>query len=138
VCVPIAPGPGFKQCVSVVGTPADWDCPPSYPDKNVFYKDFVDNRFCTPCTCGAAEGGTCVGTIGLFSDTLCTMSPIGPTIAIDATGPACHDIKPVGSALQSKSASEPTYKPGKCSVTGGEKGQIDATLTRVVCCQGTP
>jgi hypothetical protein len=135
--VPVAPEPAFKQCISQTGNPAVLDCPPSYPEKNVFYDKFVDNRFCTPCTCGAAESSTCVGSIGLFSDAVCGTPLVGPTLAIDAISPKCHDV-PIGSALESKSASEPTYKPGACPVTGGEKGQIDATFARVICCQGTP
>ena len=138
VCAPIAPEPEFKQCVSQTGNPSVLHCPATYPEKSVFYDDFVDNRFCTPCKCGSPEGGTCVGSIGLFTDAACGAPLVGPTIAIDATGPACHDIKPAGAALGSKSASEPTYKPGGCPVTGGEKGQVEAAVTRVICCKGTP
>jgi hypothetical protein len=137
VCAPAPPGPEFKQCIASWNYPDVLPCPPSFPEKNVFYKDFVDSRFCTPCTCGAAESGTCVGSIGLFSDAACAAPLIGPTIAIDAVSPKCHDVPP-GSALGSKSASEPTYTPGSCPVTGGAKGQIDATLTWVICCQSTP
>jgi hypothetical protein len=137
LCVPAAPGPEFKQCIATIGNPAFWNCPATYPEKSVFYSDFVDNRSCSPCSCGAAEGGTCVGSIGLFTDPACGAPLIGPTIAIDAVGPKCLDV-PQGSALGSKSASEPTYKPGSCPITGGEKGQIDANLTWVICCQGTP
>jgi hypothetical protein len=138
LCVPPSPGPEFKQCVAKTGDPAPWSCPPGYPERSVFYQDFVDNRFCTPCTCGAAEGGACVGSIGLFTDAACGAPLVGPTISIDATSPACVDIKPAGSALGSKSASEPTYTPGKCPVTGGEQGQINAAVTWLICCQGTP
>jgi hypothetical protein len=137
MCVPAAPGPEFKQCVSTIGNPADWDCPLGYPDKSVFYREFVDNRFCTPCTCGASEGGICVGSVGLFLDAACSTPLIGPTIAIDAVSPKCVDV-PAGSALGSKSAIEPSYKPGKCPVTGGEKGQVAGSVARVICCQGTP
>jgi hypothetical protein len=138
VCVPVAPAPEFKQCIMKEGNPAALDCPPSYPEKSVFYENFVDNRYCTPCTCGASEKSICVGSIGLFSDAACGALLGSTTLAIDATGPACVDIKPAGSALGSKSASVPTYKPGNCPVTGGNKGQIDAAITRVICCQGTP
>ena len=138
VCVAVAPGPEFKQCLSRSGDPAVVHCPPSYPEKSVFYQDFVDNRFCTPCTCGASEGGTCVGSIGFFEDAACGVPLAGPFLTIDATGPTCVDIKPTGSALRSKSASEPTYTPGKCPVTGGQKGKIDGIGTLVICCESTP
>jgi hypothetical protein len=138
VCAVAPPGPEFKECVSQTGNPAFLKCPPGYPEKNVFYDEFVDNRYCTPCTCGATEKSSCVGSLGLFSDALCGVPLVGPTISIDATSATCVDINPTGSALKSKSASEPTYKAGICPVTGGEQGQIDANITRVVCCQGAP
>ena len=138
VCAPSAPGPEFKQCIVQEGNPAVLHCPPIYPNKSVFYQNFVDTRFCTPCTCGTSETSTCVGSIGLFSDAACGAPLVGPIISVDATGPACVDIKPAGSALGSKSASVPTYTPGKCPVTGGLKGEISADLTWVICCEGTP
>jgi hypothetical protein len=138
VCAPAVPGPGFKQCVVLRGDVFGVKCPPGYPDRNVFYDEFVDNRYCTPCTCGAPKDGTCVGSLGLFSDPSCNVSFIGPTISIDATGPVCVDAKPTGSALGSKSASQPTYMPGTCDRTGGDEGQIDGTNVQLVCCQDTP
>ncbi|MEO5731448.1 MAG: hypothetical protein ABI134_02245 [Byssovorax sp.] len=135
-CVPVAPGPEFKQCVYSRGDPALQHCPPSYPDKSVFYQDFVDNRSCTPCTCGAPEGSTCVGSIGFFSDLSCGAPLLGPPVSIDAVDSKCYDV-PLGSALGSKSASEPTYTPGTCPVTGGEKGQIDGIKPLVICCEST-
>jgi hypothetical protein len=137
LCYPATPGPEFKQCLLRVGDPEMWACPSSFPDKSVFYDKFVDNRYCEPCTCGAPKGSTCVGSVGLFSDAACDAPLVTPTISIDATGPACVDIKPAGPVLGGKSASEPTYKPGKCSVTNDEQNKINANLTWVVCCQGT-
>lgn len=137
ICVPAPPTPEFKQCVATSISAAVQICPPSFPEKNFFYRDFVDNRYCAPCTCGASETSTCVGSVGLFSDAACGAPLIGPTLAIDAVSPKCHDV-PAGSALGTKSASEPTYTPGKCPVTGGLLGQIDAALAWVICCQGTP
>ncbi len=136
VCLAVAPGPEFKRCIAQKGDPAVLQCPASYPAKSVFYENFVDNRYCTQCTCGATETSTCVGLIGLFSAPACG-APLAGSLAIDAEGPKCHDV-PAGSALGSKSASEPTYTPGTCPVTGGQLGQIDAAITRVICCQGTP
>ncbi|MFS8069613.1 MAG: hypothetical protein ACMG6S_24880, partial [Byssovorax sp.] len=106
-CVPAAPGPEFKQCVAIVTDHVLLSCPSSYPDKSVFYHEMVDKRICTPCTCGAPKDSTCTGSIGLFSDATCG-APLA-IVSIDATGPACYDIKPDGSALGSKSASEPKY-----------------------------
>jgi hypothetical protein len=136
-CVPAAPGPEFKQCLAAIDDHGARLCPPNYPDKSIFYENFVDERVCTPCTCGAPENGTCTGSIGLFSDAVCAAPLVGPTLSIDAKGPKCYDV-PQGSKLGSKSASEPTYKSGTCPATGGQLGRIAAQTTWVICCQGTP
>ncbi|MFS8065249.1 MAG: hypothetical protein ACMG6S_02635 [Byssovorax sp.] len=142
VCVPAAPGPDFRQCIRRQGDPTQLNCPSTYPDRSVFYDEFVDTRYCAPpCTCGAPgtqeeEKSTCRGSMGLFSDPGCSAPLIGPILSIDAVDSKCYDV-PLGSALESKSASEPKYRPGACPVTGGELGKIAAGLTYVICCQGT-
>ena len=141
VCAPPAPGPEFKTCVFYRGKPSKVTCPSAYPDRSVFYQGIIDTRSCEPCTCGAPEGSTCTGSIGLFSDAACG-SPLGlPTFPVDATGPACFDIKPAGPALGSKAASEPLFTPGTCKASGG-KPQNDASgdpeIATVFCCLETP
>lgn len=115
VCVPAAPGPEFKQCIATFGNPAYWNCPPSYPDKSVFYYG-IDPE-CAPCACDAPTGSTCTGSIELYQDGSCS-TPLGASISIDATGPVCVDVPP-GSALGSKSATKAFYQPGSCKPSGG-------------------
>ena len=136
-CVPAAPSPEFKQCVATISDHGIRPCPSSYPEKSVFYEEFVDKRTCTPCMCDAPKDSACTGSIGLFSDATCGAPLVGSTVLIDAEGPKCYDV-PKGSALGSKSASEPKYRPGTCPVVGGQQGEIEANVTWVVCCQGTP
>ena len=142
VCAPPAPGPEFKTCVLYRGKPSKVTCPSAYPGRSVFYEGLIDDtRACKSCACGAPEGSTCTGSIGLFSDAACG-SPLGlPTFPVDATGPACFDIKPAGPALGSKAASEPLFTPGTCKASGG-KPQNDASgdpeIATVFCCLETP
>ncbi len=140
VCVSPAPGPEFKQCIFILGDSGYAECPHEYPERRVFYKSFTDNRTCPACTCGSPKGSTCTGSIEFFSDAACGVPSVVPSFSIDATGPACFDIKPAGAALGSKSASETTFTPGQCAP------QFDVTKTQfastqdaaVWCCQDTP
>jgi hypothetical protein len=138
VCVPAAPVPEFKQCISheYQGDPNDLECDPSYPIRSVIYDKFVDKRMCAPCSCGAPEGGACTGSISVFEDGGCK-APLFATLKLDATGAQCVDVPP-GSALESKSASEAIYSSGKCAVIGGTSGKVSFIHIRVICCQGTP
>jgi hypothetical protein len=116
VCTPAAPGPEFKQCiVSTFGNATAFSCPPTYPDKSIFYDDGAPQ--CAPCACDAPTESTCTGSIQLFSDASCG-APLGASIPLDASGPKCVDVPP-GSALGSKSASKAFYKPGSCHPSGG-------------------
>ncbi|MEO7595413.1 MAG: hypothetical protein ABI134_29610, partial [Byssovorax sp.] len=74
--------------------------------------------------------------VSVFKDSTCK-APLFATLEIDATGAPCVDVPP-GSSIGSASASEPSYKPGKCPLIGGTLGEISFTLARVLCCQGTP
>ena len=141
-CAPPAPGPEFRTCVFYRGKPSKVTCPLAYPDRSVFYEGIpLDTRACAPCACGAPQGSTCTGSIGLFSDAACG-SPLGlPTFPVDATGPACFDIKPVGPALGSKTASDPIFTPGTCKASGGNPtGEVegDPDIATVFCCLETP
>ena len=115
LCVPAAPGPEFKQCISINGKAAVWDCPPSYPEKSVFYFDRIPK--CAPCACDVPTGSTCTGEVELFQDGMCG-TPLGTSVSIDASGPKCIDVPP-GSALGSKTASNPSYTAGSCKPSGG-------------------
>ncbi len=138
LCVPAAPGPEFKQCLSFQGDLALSRCPPEYPERNVFYDAFIDGRSCPSCTCTAPFGSTCTGSISIFGDAVCGAS-IGGALQIDAVKPKCYDLLP-GAALGSKSASEPIFTPGQCTP------QFDDTKptfafpkgTAIWCCQGMP
>ncbi len=134
-CVAAIPGPDFKQCIFRAGEPdsSHLSCPPTYPDRSVFYEGAVPT--CTPCECTKPSGSTCSGSIGLFSDAACGVPLIGPTYMLDALGPKCVDV-PLGSALGSKSSSIPIYSPGVCTASGGEPMiEPSPNAATVFCCQ---
>jgi hypothetical protein len=124
LCTPAAPGPEFKQCILKTGVIAALDCPPSYPERSIFYH--MSEPACAPCACDVPTS-TCVGSIELFQDGSCS-TPLGDSISIDAKGPVCVDVPP-GSALGSKVASKGFYTAGTCKPSGG------APEGTVFCCQ---
>lgn len=138
VCAPATPTPGFKHCISRVMLPggSDGKCPPSYPSRGVFYENFVDTRTCAPCKCEKSSGSTCTGSLSIFKDGLCGAAVVASGL-IDAIEPKCHDV-PLGIALGSMSASEPSYAAGSCPASGGEEKEGPAQFPTLICCRETP
>jgi hypothetical protein len=134
VCTPAAE-PGFSQCIYQTGV---FSCPPwtaPYTEPHVVYKGNIDGRTCSSCACSDGKGSSCLAKVSVFSDTAC--SALVGTYSIDATGPGCFDILPVGSALGSKSASVPIYQPGTCTPSGGEPtgaAFADPKTALTLCC----
>ena len=126
LCVTPAPGPEFKQCVSLLyANPDEVKCSPDYPNRSFFYEEPTPK--CLPCACEPPTGSTCTGSISLFQDSTCG-APVLPKLAISAMGPTCADVPP-GSALGSKLANSPSYKQGTCTPSGG------GPVGRVLCCR---
>ncbi len=125
VCKPAAPGPEFKQCVSYAGESGLSKCPPEFPNRNVFYPEPTPS--CTPCACDAPIGSSCFGSMQVSAKSTCS-APLLPTILLYEEGATCVDLPP-GSALGSKSATDPDYSPGKCEPSGGKP------IGMVFCCQ---
>lgn len=120
----------FALCLSHEG---DVACSGAYSVRHVVYKSLVDNRTCSPCACEAPAGSTCKALVSTYSDGSCTLLVGSNTI--DATGPQCFGIAPLGSALGSKSADEPVYAPGACQASGGATiGDVIPTDARTFCC----
>jgi hypothetical protein len=71
-------------------------------------------------------GSSCAGSISLFQNGACGAPPL-QAVKINAEGPTCTDLPP-GSALGSKTASEPSYYGGSCAPSSS------ASLATVICC----
>ena len=137
-CTPAAP-PGFSTCVyqpGVVGCPLD-SVP--YTERHVIYKDKVDTRSCTPCSCGDPEGDACTASISVFKDDACS-EPIPLNVPLDSTFSQCINVPP-GTALGSKSATLPAYLPGACQPSGGEPAgavYAEPATALTLCCIPAP
>jgi hypothetical protein len=135
ICAPSAP-PDFLRCISFAD---DLVCPGEpYTEKHLVYqdKDILDQRTCTPCSCGAPEGNSCKAMISVFSDQTC--SDLVGTNSISSLGPTCIDIQPPGQALGSKSAGPVTYTPGTCQPSGGKPTGSIKTKPVTFCCLPKP
>jgi hypothetical protein len=125
LCVPAAPGPEFKQCISFRGESILSKCPQEYPNRNVFYSEPTPT--CSPCACDAPIGSGCSGSIDVSAGSACG-APLLPSIPINEKGATCVDVPP-GAGLGSKSANDPHYYGGSCTPSGGKP------LGVVFCCQ---
>lgn len=75
LCVP-RPAPPFEDvlCVYQAG---DIPCPPgAYNDRTVFFATATDTRACSGCDCGSPTGTSCVGTMKLYTDTVCSAEEV--------------------------------------------------------------
>jgi hypothetical protein len=126
VCVADSPGsctsggacvtPGKDQysgyiCIYQVG---EKSCPGEYPTQIVTYKQPIDNRACTPCSCTPMVAGCTTGAYKFFHDGLCVVD--GP----DITATSCSDItvyKTLGTFGYERTIA-PTGM-GSCAVAGG-------------------
>jgi hypothetical protein len=135
----------FLACLLIEG--AKVECPQGWTDKHVMYEadTIVDSRGCEECTCGAPAGSKCETSVSVYTDDCCGCSdPDAPallTLGVDSTGASCGDIKPSGSTLGSKKATQPEYQPGSCTASDrhpigeatGVKGDDHTVYT--ACCK---
>lgn len=68
-CMPRSDSPYFAGVC--IGKAGDQICPAPFNTKHVYYKNFVDDRACTACTCQSPSGGTCGISLTLYSDAAC-------------------------------------------------------------------
>jgi hypothetical protein len=118
LCVPAAEPPeeGFSLCIFNEG---DRDCPPAWPDRHVFFKDFDDSPMCTPCACSDPIGGACSALVSVYQDNACS-APLVSYFATSADPAAqCHSVF-AGAALGSKAVTDVSYQPGSCTPSGGD------------------
>ncbi len=131
VCSPSGPPDGFRTCIAHEG---DVSCPSysPYQERHVFYEGLDDTRTCSPCSCGAPEGGSCSGLISVYADGAC--SALLSSTLVTSAGALCADVA-AGSALGSKSAGPVTYTPGTCTPSGGEPmGTAEPRDAVTLCC----
>lgn len=130
------PPPGFRPCVSTpksslaCSDPALPGEPPTYSERFVFYRDIVDERTCSPCTCTPVAPSTCEARVSTYEDAACGQ-PIATT-TVDSEG-ACVD-PPAAMRLGSLSAEWLVNAPGSCAPGGGALTGTEPTLDIVTLC----
>jgi hypothetical protein len=130
VCAAAASTPGFLTCIYHEG---DVDCPgfSLYADQHVLYEGADDTRGCSPCVCGAPEGGACSSRVSIYTDGAC--SALLDTVTVDSST-ECVSV-PKGSPLGSKSATVPVYTAEGCPASGGQStGSIVPVTPSTFCC----
>ncbi|MEZ4298443.1 MAG: hypothetical protein R3B70_26060 [Polyangiaceae bacterium] len=133
VCVPV-PG-DLLACVSFFHSdPEDKvECPAFYNERHEMFRNAEDHRTCTPCSCGAPEGGECAMTVGVFADSMCS-DLVNKSVVLSGDEPACHDI-PSGVALGGKEAEVKATFSGTCAPSGGKPfGTVEPIRRVTLCC----
>jgi hypothetical protein len=121
LCVPepIAP---FRLCVM---QPGEHPCPPGYPDRAVHHESVLDQRACTECTCGAAEGALCKTTVQPFTDSACTT----PAANVLETDVGCTG------SFSAFTYKQPEITPGTCPPGAVEPtGSVELAEPYTFCC----
>ncbi len=129
VCVPKPPAPYEPRIC--IGRAGDQTCPAPFTLKNVAYGDFVDNRDCTACTCGAGANGTCTLAVDLYTDASCMTAPFD-TVSSNSCAALSGNLTIAGrvATVQTPPAG------GSCPVTGGgaPTGAVTETDPTTFCC----
>jgi hypothetical protein len=124
--------PGYRVCVARYEDDG-YPCPPDWPERHEGWIDAEEGRLCEACTCGPAEGGSCIIRAKAYTDSLCTQEA-ATLILSSAEGSKCNDLLG-GSALGSKTAEVLSYEPGTCQPSGGGLvGQIITAHPAAFCC----
>ncbi|WP_437594885.1 hypothetical protein [Sorangium sp. So ce1000] len=127
-CAPAAPS-GFLTCIYHEGDAA---CPDGYAQRHVFYKDVLDRRDCTPCSCGEPTGASCTIMASVYRDAACT--DLVASTLVGSSVPFCGVTLP-GIGLGSKSAAVAAVEPGACAPQGGEPvGELQPVEPSTFCC----
>lgn len=151
-CAPVAPAPepwrrslrDVRACKPKTpnGAPAasftcyppqdNGECWKGYRARREF-STVIDTRTCTPCSCGAQEGGKCTVKTTLYQDVRC-LDEIGNTVISNNDPPMCSRV--TNAPLAAMRSAFTLNEPGTCtpSVSRIEGGKLEPGDTHVVCC----
>ncbi|KYF82866.1 hypothetical protein BE20_35895 [Sorangium cellulosum] len=136
------PPPGFRHCIFTSASsnqgpslpcsdPAPRGGAPRYSDRFVFYRDVIDDRTCSACTCTSVTPSTCEARVSTYEDAACGQ-PVATT-TVDGEG-ACV-VPPSAMTLGSLSAEWLVNAPGSCAPRGGElTGTEPERVIMTLCC----
>jgi hypothetical protein len=122
--------------MACIAREGDHTCPEGWAQKYTFYQHIEDSRSCSECSCGPAEGATCVRKYRLFTDSTCA-TEYGSWTTDDASLPQCQWLSD-GTALASKTLEIVEHTLGSCAPSGGEvSGEVKLNDPFTVCCVAT-
>ncbi|WP_437680523.1 hypothetical protein [Sorangium sp. So ce131] len=134
-CVPGDKTELFSQCMLYLGD-GEVTCPQEFPVQQVLYGRMLDERGCTPCTCGPPTGSDCAMELRTYRDDGCNDLLSASRASQDAA--ACITPAP-GPGPQSIRATWHASVPGSCEPGGGEPtGELDVTARSIFCCATAP
>jgi hypothetical protein len=125
LCMPI-PAEPFEAPLCVWKTGAD-SCPAEYPEQQIVYDDFTDDRGCSACGCGAPTGMTCDdSSFYLWTGLTPHELPANGNCQYIGAGP---DVTSVSYASGSVSG-------GECAPSGGDpSGTAEPVEPTTICCE---
>lgn len=146
VCAPKPPQPYvelscvMKELMPGQGTPV---CPEGFRNaKARLYTEYTDDRGCTTCVCGTLTGGSCTGSVSLYSGGDCSDSNGGsaggpPTYTL---GAPCQkfDLGPGSGVHPARLRAAYDLTPGSCSVVTGSTAKgtaVESGASVFVCCE---
>lgn len=131
-CKPALPGNHPTVAATCYAPQSDGTC---WKEHTVVYTltTVVDTRTCSPCTCGAPDGGKCAVKTTLYQDSRC-FDELGNEFISNSDPPICSRV---GNAPLAAMRSVFTQnEPGTCtpSVSTIEGGKLEPGDTHVLCC----
>ena len=130
----IAPPPkDYKLCLVANDIDVAVSCPDGWTDQYVGWRDVVDMRMCSACTCGPPEGAMCDVHTSVYADNACTVGR-GDLVLSSNEGAKCVDLS-MGTALGSKTAEILSYQAGICAPSTSEVvGDVKLERPVTYCC----
>lgn len=135
-CVPRPPSPFNSICIYQSG---DKPCPAgAYTKKSVYYTGYADARSCTSCTCGAATGQSCSGSVHVYTDQCASDETVMTVPKKCYPVPADSTTAPYDGGLEdTRGATYTAGTPsgGSCKPGGGQpSGSVTGTGAVTFCC----
>jgi hypothetical protein len=130
----IAPPPtNYKLCFVANDIDVAVSCPDGWTDQYVGWRDVIDTRVCSACTCGSPEGAYCEVGASVYADDACG-NERGSIVLPSNEDAKCVDL-PVGTALGSKTAEILSYQEGICAPSKSEiVGELELQRPVTYCC----
>ena len=129
VCVPRPTTSLPNVCILQAGSAS---CPPEYPTAHAVFASLSDTRGCSPCTCDAPTGGTCVGSVSFFAsgDFTCATVTRGPV----ASG-TCNAFSNQSSVRLRVDAYVDGGSCAASATSGTPTGTVAGAAPKTVCCR---